>query len=295
MKQIITFLTGLIISVTLNAQNKESNLTNKLVSGCPEEIEPIKKQLGLENLSYVFLETGVDSVNIIFGEMTQGQTKGNWISYYSNNTLKSFTTLTLERNESTEIQSKNIDIEYDNSTKRISLQINYIPSSNEVTYSWLSNKEKSKTLTVTNIERPIQKNKQFPSFEIESLNGEIISMQDFDGKYVIINWWATTCAPCRKEIPGLNKLVEKFKTNEDVVFLSIAYDTKDRLENYLKHNDFQYLQTLGDKEVAEIFGESYPKSIIVNPEGLITYYSEGGHENKYLEIGKELERQLNNQ
>jgi thiol-disulfide isomerase/thioredoxin len=240
------------------------------------------------------LATGIDSINVVFGEMTQGNNKGYWISLYSNKTLKSFTTVSLEKNESSEILSKKIDIEYDNSSKRISLQVKHNPSSDEVTYTWLDNNEKSKTLKIANIERPIQKNKQFPTVKLESLNGESISVQDFEGKYVIINWWATTCAPCRKEIPGLNKLVEKYKTNKDVVFLSIAFDKKERLENYLKYNEFKYLQTLGDKKTSEIFGETFPKNIIVNSEGIVTYYSEGGHENKHIEIEEELKRQMNN-
>ncbi len=109
----------------------------------------------------------------------------------------------------------------------------------------------------------------------------------------MINWWATTCAPCRKEIPGLNKLVDKFNTNPDIEFLAIAFDEKSRLESFLNSQEFKYSQTLGDKKVSKIFGESFPKNIIVNPDGLIVYYSEGGHENKYMEIEKELLKQLN--
>lgn len=150
-------------------------------------------------------------------------------------------------------------------------------------------------MKIANIARAIQRNKKFPTVKLESLIGESMSIQDFEGKYVIINWWTTTCAPCRKEIPGLNKLVEEYKTNKGVVFLSIAFDKKERLENYLKYNEFKYMQTIGDKKTSEIFGESFPKNIIVNPEGIVSYYSEGGHENKYTEIEDELKKQMRNQ
>ncbi len=294
MKKPLLVTLGILLFITIFAQNQEEFKSSKLISGCPKEIEPIKNQLGMKNFSYASLETGVDSLNVVFGEMTQGESKGYWISHYSNNVLNSFKTITLEKNESSEFLSKKIDVEFDNSSKRISLQIKHNPSSDEVSYAWLYNNEKSKTLKIANIERPIQKNKRFPSVQLESLNGESISAQDFEGKYVIINWWATTCAPCRKEIPGLNQLVEKFKLNQDIVFLSIAFDKREGLENYLKYNEFKYLQTLGDKSTSEIFGESFPKNIIVNPIGIVTYYSEGGHENKYMEIEKELIRQMIN-
>jgi len=295
MKHTITFLIGLIFTLTSNAQAQNSYLTSKLNSGCPKEIVPIMNQLGLKDFSYASFQTGVDTLNIVFGKMTKGETNGYWISHYSNNVLKSFKTIALEKNKSSESLSKKIDIEFDNSSKRISLKVKHNPSSDEVAYTWLDNNEKSKILKIANIEKAIQKNKQFPTLKLESLSGEYISIQGYEGKYVIINWWATGCAPCRKEIPGLNKLVEKFKLNQDIVFLSIAFDKRERLENYLKHNEFKYLQTLGDKGVSEIFGESFPVNIILNPEGMVTYYSKGGHENTYIEIDEELKRQMGNQ
>lgn len=125
MQHTISILIALIFTITLNAQNYESDLTSKLISGCPNELESIKNQLGLKNFSYASLETGVDSLDVVFGEMTQGETNGYWISHYSNKVLKSFSTVSFEKNESSEILSKKIDIDYDDSSKRISLQVWY--------------------------------------------------------------------------------------------------------------------------------------------------------------------------
>lgn len=293
MKKTILYLIGLTFSITLNGQNQESNLSEKLISGHPKELEQIINQLRLTNTNNVSLKTGIDSINIYFGQMTQLDNNGYWISRYINGNPKSFETVSLNKNDSTETLSNNVDIKYDNSSKRISLQIEHIPSSNEIVYNWLDHNEKSKVLTIAKIERPIEKEKQFPELTLESLNGETISLQDYKGKYIIINWWATSCAPCRKEIPGLNKLVEKYKSNQDLVFLSIAFDRKERLNSFLKRNEFNYIHTLGNKDVAKIFGASYPKNIIVNPDGIVTYYSEGGNEYKSAEIEMELKKQLN--
>jgi hypothetical protein len=49
---------------------------------------------------------------------------------------------------------------------------------------------------------------------------------------------------------------------------------------------------LGDSEAAKLFGKSFPRNIIVNPQGITTYYSEGANENKYMDIDEELKRQL---
>ena len=52
---------------------------------------------------------------------------------------------------------------------------------------------------------------QSPDFEYEDKDGKIYSLKDFRGKYVLIDFWATYCAPCKKEIPYLEKIQEKFK------------------------------------------------------------------------------------
>ena len=64
---------------------------------------------------------------------------------------------------------------------------------------------------------------QSPDFEYEDKDGKIYSLKDFRGKYVLIDFWATYCAPCKKEIPYLEKIQEKFK-KKNIFFVSIAID-----------------------------------------------------------------------
>lgn len=289
-QSLVTLLFGLIFTGALQAQNQESYLTSKLISGCPAEIEPMKNQIGLTDFTYTSLETGIDSVKIFFGSMKDGENKGYWISLYNNDKINYFQPVSLEKSEDSEILTKKVDIVID--WKRISVKIMHKPLSDEIHYTWLNNEFVSKNASIIIIERPIQKHKQFPALILKSINGDNISTQDYKGKYLVVNWWATFCTPCRKEIPGLNKLVEKYKQNPDIVFLSIAADSKDKLENYLESNEFNYLQTLGDEMTANMFGILFPINIIVNPQGIITYYSEGGSENKYLVIDDELKKQM---
>ena len=290
----VILLFGLVFTGVLQAQNQESYLTSKLISGCPADLEPITKQLRLNNLSYSNLETGIDSIKVVFGRMTQGERNGYWISSYINSKLATFSTVSLLKNESSQSLTNIADISYDNSSKKISVQLTHDPSINEIQYLWVNNNQKSKIATIVKIEKPIQKGKMFPLIKVKTLNGDSISITDFNGKYVVINWWATTCGPCRLEIPGLNTLVDKYQNNSDIVFLAVAFDKKSDLEYYLNLKEFKYIQTLGDKETAKLFGESFPKHIIVNPEGTITFYSEGGNENRYMDIDKELKRQMEN-
>ncbi len=284
---------GIIVSTSIHAQTESEYKSSKLIPGYPKEIEIIKDQLGLNSLSYANFETGVDSIKVVFGKFTQGNANGYWISSYFNNNISSFSTLSLTKDKLSEFLTNDIEIKFDNSSKKISLSVKYNPSTNEILYSWLDGDKNCDKLTVQKIDRLIAENKLLPDLNLKTLVNKDISSADFRGKFLVINWWTPTCAPCRQEIPGLNKLVDKFRSNTNIVFLSIAFDNKENVENYLKVNDFKYLHTLGDKNALKIFGGSFPKNIIVNPDGKITFYSEGGNEHAYIIIEEELLKLIN--
>ena len=85
-------------------------------------------------------------------------------------------------------------------------------------------------------------------------------------------------------MPGLNKLVEQYKQNQNVVFIAIADNKKEQVVSFLESKEFNYIHTLANEEVLKLFGGSYPKNIIINSAGKICYYSSGGHADKYLEM-----------
>lgn len=292
-KTLALLIVGIFFSNSINAQKKEIFLTSKLIPGCPSEIESIAKQVGFSILSYSNLKTGIDSLKVVCGRLTRKEQNGYWISSYINNKLSTFQVVELVKNESTQFLTNVTEISYENSSKKISVQLTHNTSTNEIQYLWLNNNnQKSKIASIIKIDRPIQKGNLFPPLTVKSLDENSISIKDFIGKYLVINWWATSCGPCIQEIPGLNSLVEKYKSNPEVIFLAIALDDKEGLKYFLNKKNFTYMQTLGDIEAVKLFGKSYPRNIIVNPQGITTYYSEGGSENKYLDIDEELKRQL---
>lgn len=290
MKQIFFILIGLLLTFSLNAQKTKTYLTSKLVSGCPKEIEFIQTQMHLSGINYAHLRTGIDSLKVMFGEFTQDNDKGYWISLFNNDKLLTCKLFQLKSDDGTSILSNPIDIKYDNSSKVISVKIQHNSTTGEIQYLWKSDNKMSETATVNDIDKPIQKGKLFPPLKLITLNGDSISIKDFIGKYIVINWWATGCGPCIAEIPGLNSLVDKYKNNSNVIFIAIAFDKKEALETFLKLKEFKYLQTRGDKETSKLFGESFPRHVIVNKEGQISFYCEGGSENRYVDIDEELKK-----
>lgn len=106
-------------------------------------------------------------------------------------------------------------------------------------------------------------------FTLQQLHGEAISLSDFRGKWVILNYWATWCAPCRKEIPELSALNE---SRADIVVLGLAFEDTDieSFDQFLKEFHLSYAVLLVDVYAPpEPFGAPrvLPTSIILNPAG----------------------------
>ena len=65
-----------------------------------------------------------------------------------------------------------------------------------------------------------------PAFEVEDLAGNAVSLEDFRGKLVLVNFWATWCEPCITEWPQLDQLAERIEGRDDVVILAVSIDQK---------------------------------------------------------------------
>ncbi|UCS91776.1 TlpA family protein disulfide reductase [Echinicola marina] len=282
----------LLISVTSFSQQKSDLDEAQLNQGFPVEIDFIKDQINLKNVTQSILDTQIDSLQVKFGGFTQGVNDGYWIALLNNEKLLKFSTLS-----PSDIQTRNLidtlTLEYDNSSKKISVFIKYEKGSDKVRYRWLDGNISSKVMIVRKNEKAVELGEKMPNFQVTSLNGNTISIDDFKGKYLVINWWVTSCGPCIGEMPGLNELFEKYQSDDRIEFLAIAWDSVDKVNKFLTRRAFNYYQSIGATEVATILGESFPKHIIVNPDGLVSFYKEGGNTKIHTVIEEHLSKELN--
>lgn len=126
----------------------------------------------------------------------------------------------------------------------------------------------------------------FKDFAVE-FNGKTIRLSDYvgRGKYVLVDFWASWCSPCRQEIPILIALYEKYKDKE---FLVLGVAVQDKIEDSQKAiSDMQipYPQILNSEKIAtNIYGiDVLPETILFAPDG--TIIARGLH-------GEDIERQL---
>jgi peroxiredoxin len=118
-----------------------------------------------------------------------------------------------------------------------------------------------------------EKIKNFAATDIEDA---LIDLKSLEGEIVVLNFWFINCPPCRIEMPDLNDLVNNFKTNKEIVFISIALDDKKSLENFLKTFPFEYRIIHDGGNIAAQYGVgSYPTHVILNKEGKVFFHTAG--------------------
>jgi thiol-disulfide isomerase/thioredoxin len=113
-----------------------------------------------------------------------------------------------------------------------------------------------------------------PSFDYENHKGGKTKLEDFKGKYVYIDVWATWCGPCRAEIPFLKKTEELYH-DKNIVFVSISIDVDkdhDKWKNFVSEKQLGGVQLFADKNWYSDFMTSYgvtsiPRFILIDPKG----------------------------
>ncbi|WP_286860018.1 MULTISPECIES: TlpA family protein disulfide reductase [Sphingobacterium] len=139
----------------------------------------------------------------------------------------------------------------------------------------------------TDIAKDIVKEKA-PDFKITDAKGKVYSLADFKGKYIILDFWATWCGPCKKSFPAMQKAVDKFATDPSVKFLFIH--TWERSKNpvqdatsYLREKNYKfdlYMDLKDNKTgvnhtISQFGVDGIPAKFIIDPKGFIRYRGTG--------------------
>jgi thiol-disulfide isomerase/thioredoxin len=115
-----------------------------------------------------------------------------------------------------------------------------------------------------------------PAFTLKDLNGKDVTLKDFAGKVVYMDFWASWCSPCRYEMKhGSPKLHEKFKDNKDVVFLYISIDDREDLwKKAIADDKIQGVHLLSKGGMKSAVGKAFniqgvPRYVIIGKDGKI--------------------------
>ncbi len=131
-----------------------------------------------------------------------------------------------------------------------------------------------------------------PDFTIKDIEGKEISLSDYRGKFVLLEFWTTRCGGCRYAIPHLKKLRKK-TPKDNIVMLGIACDepSEEDWKNLIEKESLKWKQALAkEREIEAMYAvQGYPTFFLLNPEGKIIEKSVGLQQkiiDKVKEIGK---------
>ncbi|MEP0711840.1 redoxin domain-containing protein [Algoriphagus sp.] len=90
---------------------------------------------------------------------------------------------------------------------------------------------------------------EFPEFEFIDLTGDSLKNDDFENKLIVLNTWFVGCTGCKQEEENLKMLTEEFKDRDDIIFLSFAMSSPQKIERYFaKRGDFGYKTASVDRK-----------------------------------------------
>ena len=108
-----------------------------------------------------------------------------------------------------------------------------------------------------------------PDFTLPNLDGKKVSLKEFRGKVVFLNFWATWCVPCREEMPAMEKLYQEFKEKNFVVLAVNVKDRKQEAVNFVKELKLSYPIVMDpDAQVGLLYGAwGLPTTYLIGSKG----------------------------
>lgn len=120
------------------------------------------------------------------------------------------------------------------------------------------------------------------------LDGKPVALADFKGKPLVLNFWATWCPPCRKEIPDLVEIQNQYG-ERGVAIIGVAVEEKTRIPEFVRDNKINYLVLLGREQGIELLqalgnrSAGLPYTVVIDRQGDIVFVKRGALTRERLE------------
>ena len=142
---------------------------------------------------------------------------------------------------------------------------------------------------------PLSKGKKAPKWTLPTLKGDTISLSDFRGKVVLVDFFYRKCAPCNAAMPVLQRLHEKYKDQGLAVIGIDPIDdpVKDNMADFLAKRGIDYTVVFSDRELPQKYHVTgYPTLFFINEKGKIEKVHEGFSASMEEEVEKQIQKML---
>jgi len=117
-------------------------------------------------------------------------------------------------------------------------------------------------------------------FTLEDLTGPMVSLKDFQGKVIFLNFWASWCGPCRIEMPAMELLWQVFQDDDFVILAVDVREGRDTVSSFIEKNDYSFPVLLDSRgKVANMYDlRAYPTTFLIDWEGKVVGKAVGARE-----------------
>lgn len=133
-----------------------------------------------------------------------------------------------------------------------------------------------------------------PDFTLEDMDEEKHHLTDYRGKVVLLNFWATWCPPCRREMPSMERLHQKYKGKDFIVLAINQMETGDHVFAYTGQLEVDPTFTIlfdTNSKVSQTYRvKGLPTTYLIDKKGVIRYRAIGGREFDHPEVEKQIKK-----
>jgi len=111
-----------------------------------------------------------------------------------------------------------------------------------------------------------------PNFALTDMNGKTVRLADYEGKVVLLNFWATWCAPCKAEIPGFMELQKTYGDDLEVLGVSFDEDGWNAVRPFVQQLGVNYPVMVAGPDLPEEYRKvaSVPTTLLINRQGRVS-------------------------
>ena len=118
-----------------------------------------------------------------------------------------------------------------------------------------------------------------PDFNLKDQYGVVHSLENYKGKVIFLNFWATWCPPCKKEMPDVESIYKEYGENKkDVIILGINSEKENEVKKFLKDKGYTFPTLIDENSevMRKYFIQAFPTSFVIDKEGNVYGYVMGG-------------------